>query len=207
MRHGGFVRATGLGVDSFHRRQAGGPQNQKSAGKPAANWGSVDVDEFCDSEHIPAKSRRIPMRTFALFIGLAVTVPASAADVKSWEGHYNPVSIKFDEAEQVIDSDAKARMTLVVKDGEYRMFWQKDKTSELHLRLFTADLKVEPATKSFTLTVKDGQKKGQNLHGIYEQTGTELKICYGPADKPRPTTFNAAKGSGCFCEVWVREKK
>lgn len=147
------------------------------------------------------------MRSIFVVATLATAGPSFAADPKPWDGHYKPVSITFDEADQLLEADAKTRMTLVVKDGEYRMFWQKDKGSELYLRLFTADLALDPAAKTFSLTVKDGRKKGQLLHGIYERTGDTLKICYGPADKPRPTTFAATKGSGYFHEVWTAEKK
>ena len=146
------------------------------------------------------------MRPFAIIV-LAIAAPAFAADVKPWDGHYQPSSIKFDDAEQLLEADAKTRMTLVVKDGEYRMFWHKDTTTELHVRLFTADLTLDATAKSFSLSIKDGQKKGQLLHGIYEQTKDELKLCYAPTDKPRPTTFTAAKGSGCFLEVWTTSKK
>ena len=147
------------------------------------------------------------MRTISIAIFLLTVSPTIAADIKPWEGHYKPVSIKHEDADQLLEADAKTRMTLVVKDGEYRMFWQKDMKSDLHFRLFTADLKVDSVGKSFSLSVKDGQKKGQELHGIFELSETELKLCYGPADKPRPTTFTAAKGSGCFFEVWAVEKK
>ena len=147
------------------------------------------------------------MRMLSAIIFLAISVPTYGADIKPWEGRYKPTSIRYDDAEQLLDADAKTRMTLVVKDGEYRMFWHKDPSTDLHIRLFTADLSLDAATKTFSLTVKDGQKKGQMLHGIYEQTTTELKLCYAPTDKPRPTTFAAAKGSGCFLEVWTAEKK
>lgn len=147
------------------------------------------------------------MRVFMAAVLLFFVVPSFAADIKPWEGQYKPVSIRFDETDQLLENDAKSKMTLVVKDGEYRMFWQKDQSSDLYYRLFTADLKLDSASKTFSLLIKDGQKKGQEMHGIFEKSEFELKICYGPADKPRPTTFTAAKGSGYFLEVWAVNKK
>lgn len=147
------------------------------------------------------------MLRYALGIAFVVSVPAFAADSKVWDGHYKPVSITFDERDQLADADAKTRMTLVVKDGEYRMFWQKDKVSDLHLRLFTADVTLDKDGKSFSLSIKDGSKKGQQLHGIYVTSKAQLHLCYGPADKPRPIAFEGTKGSGHFYEVWEREMK
>lgn len=147
------------------------------------------------------------MYRYALGITLIVSVPAFAADSKPWDGHYKPVSITFDDQDQLPDPDAKSRMTLVVKDGEYRMFWQKDKGSKLHLRLFTADVTLDKDGKSFSLSIKDGSKKGQQLHGIYVTSKTQLHLCYGPADKPRPIALAGTKGTGHFYEVWEREKK
>ena len=34
-------------------------------------------------------------------------------------------------------------------------------------------------------TFAEGPFKGQRRHGIYELAGNQLKMCYGPADKPR----------------------
>ena len=87
------------------------------------------------------------------------------------------------------DANSRASITLVVKDGEYRLYVLSDPKRKLHLRLFTADLKLDPASKSFELTVKDGDKKGQKRHGIYEHKNGQLKLCYGPARSPvRPSS-------------------
>ncbi|MFO0938240.1 MAG: TIGR03067 domain-containing protein [Gemmataceae bacterium] len=148
------------------------------------------------------------MRLLTVISLMLITLaPSWAGEAKVWEGQYKPVSIKYEDAEQILDKDAKTKMTLVVKDGEYRMYWQKDDAGEQHIRLFTADANVDSKSGSFTLTIKDGAKKGQQLHGIYELNKTELKLCYGPVDKPRPTSFSAAKGSGCFLEVWSSARK
>jgi uncharacterized protein (TIGR03067 family) len=105
--------------------------------------------------------------------------------------------------EQMPDPKSRAAITLVVQDGEYRMYVLSDAKRQLHLRLFTADLRLDPASKAFELTVKDGDKKGQKRHGIYEVTDGRLRICYGPSEKPRPTRFEAPPGSDYFLETWT----
>ncbi|MFO0849178.1 MAG: TIGR03067 domain-containing protein [Gemmataceae bacterium] len=136
----------------------------------------------------------------------AAQTPAVSPHLKQLEGHWKPESVQFDGKEQ-LDAKAKQALTLWIKDAEYRMFYVSDPAKDLHFRLFTADLALDPATKTFALTVKDGQKKGEKRHGIYEVKGDKLTVCYGPAEKPRPTTFATTAGSECFCEVWVKEKK
>ena len=63
-----------------------------------------------------------------------------------------------------------------------------------------------PAPKSIAFEFADGPLKGQKRHGIYELAGNQLKLCYGPADKPKPTEFKAPANSGYFLETWARQK-
>ncbi|OWK40262.1 TIGR03067 domain-containing protein [Fimbriiglobus ruber] len=137
----------------------------------------------------------------------APTPPPVPAEVKALNGFWKPESIKFDGAEQLPNATAKSLMTLVIKDGEYRMYYNTAPGKDEHIRIFTADMKLDPATKTFELAVRDGQKKGLRMHGVYEASGSNLKICYGPADKPRPTAFDAPKNSGYFLELWNVEKR
>lgn len=131
-----------------------------------------------------------------------------ADDIKRLTGHYKPVSVQFDGSEQ-LPQDPRSRnaLTLVIENGEYRAYFQPDPKKDSHFRLFTADLTVNPTARTFDLVIKDGQKKGERRHGIYEHAGSHLKVCYGPADKPRPTSFAAPKGSDCFSETWAIEKR
>ena len=141
-------------------------------------------------------------------IPAAAIVPAApTGDLKKWHGFWTADSIKFDGVDQLADAKQRARLTLVVKDGEYRMYFASDSDKEKHVRLFTAALALDPTAKAFVLTVKEGQKKGEKRHGIYDLEGGKLKICYCPADKPRPTKFEAAKGADTFVEVWSPEKR
>ncbi len=137
----------------------------------------------------------------------ATTAVAPAGDLKKWQGFWKADSIKYDGVDQLADAKQRAMLTLVVKDGEYRMYFASDAAEDKHVRLFTADLALDPAAKTFALTIREGQKKGEKRHGIYDLSGGKLTVCYCPADKPRPTKFEAGKGADTFVETWSPEKR
>ena len=147
--------------------------------------------------------RAIAFTVAVLVLGGMAQAQTPAEEMMKWAGYWKPQSAIYAGQEQMPDSKSRAAITLVVKDGEYRMYVLSDANRQLHLRLFTADLKLDPASKSFELTVKDGDKKGQKRHGICEVTDGQLKICYGPAEKPRPSKFESPPGSEYFLETWT----
>jgi uncharacterized protein (TIGR03067 family) len=132
--------------------------------------------------------------------------PKPAADPTGMTGYWKPQSVVSDGVEQFQDSKSRDAVVLVVKEGEYRVYFYKDKAKDLGVRLVTAELKADDAQKTIELTIKDGERKGLKCHGIFEIRDGTLKLCYGPADKPRPTTFAAPAGSQLFCETWQAEK-
>lgn len=138
-----------------------------------------------------------------LAVGSAAWAQTPEEEMKHWAGYWKPQSVVFEGKEQMPDPSSRAAITLVVKDGEYRMYVLSNPQKKEFLRLFTADLRLDPATKSFELTVKDGEKKGFKRHGIYELKDGHLKLCYGPTEKPRPTRFESAPGSQYFLETWT----
>lgn len=138
---------------------------------------------------------------------LRAQAPTTPPELKRLEGFWKPKSVIADGEEQMKSPVVKASITLRVKDGEYALFQLADAKEDKHYRLCTADMKIDPAARTFELAVKQGFKKGQKLHGIYEHSSNELKLCYGPAERPRPTKFEAPKGSDYFCEEWVPEKR
>jgi uncharacterized protein (TIGR03067 family) len=147
--------------------------------------------------------RFLAVAVAAVAVGGAAVAQSPDEEMKKWAGYWKPQSVVYAGKEQMPDPASRASITLVVKDGEYRMYVLSDPARKLHLRLFTADLKLDPATKKFELTVKDGEKKGQRRHGIYELKEGQLKVCYGPVEKPRPTKFEAPAGSEYFYETWT----
>jgi uncharacterized protein (TIGR03067 family) len=136
-------------------------------------------------------------------LGGYATAQTPDEEMKKWVGYWKPQSVIFEGKEQMPDAKSRASITLVVKDGEYRMYVLSDAQRKLHMRLFTADLKLDANSKTLVLTIKDGDKKGLIRHGIYEMKDGQLKICYGPSEKPRPTKFEAPPGSEYFLETWT----
>ena len=114
--------------------------------------------------------------------------PTSPPHLKAFEGQYKPESIQYD-GKEMADPKTKAALTLVIKDGEYRAYFAHDPSKDSHVRLFTATLAADTGAKTFELTVTDGPKKGEKRHGLYKLEAGKLTICYGPAEKPRPTAF------------------
>ena len=59
--------------------------------------------------------------------------------------------------------------------------------------------------KSIVFEFADGQMKGPKRHGIYEVAGDQLKLCYGPVDRPKPVKFESPAKSGYFLETWAKK--
>ena len=152
------------------------------------------------------------------FLGQEVTVkgqapqvepPKAAENTQPFTGVWMPQSSVFNGKEQLPDKASRDMIRLSIENGEYKLFYITDPDPDKMMgrRLATADLAVDEKAGTFELTIKDGGKKGDRRHGIFELTETGLKMCYGPADKPRPTKFEAPAGSDNFCDTWERRKK
>jgi uncharacterized protein (TIGR03067 family) len=61
--------------------------------------------------------------------------------------------------------------------------------------------------KTVDATVTEGEGKGTTMLGIYELDGDNLKACFDPQGKKRPTEFKTAAGTGLMLVVMKREKK
>lgn len=144
------------------------------------------------------------MRAVALGIAFVVagTLTAGQNDSASLNGYWKPESVQYDGKEQCPDAKSREPLTLVIEKSEYRMYYMTDAKEGKAIRLFVADFRMDSASRGFEMEVKDGNKKGLKVHGIYEVSNGTLKVCYGPIDKPRPTKFEAPTGSGQFNEVW-----
>ena len=124
------------------------------------------------------------------------------------QGNWKPLSIEFEGKPQVPTADELKKLTGVFDQTEYHLYYaDKDVTPPKVLKLAVMHVAMDPATapKTITFEFADGPLKGQKRHGIYELAGNQLKLCYGPAEKPRPTSFSAPMGSGYFLEVWARQ--
>ncbi|MGL6073480.1 MAG: TIGR03067 domain-containing protein [Fimbriiglobus sp.] len=136
----------------------------------------------------------------------SATPATISEELKKLQGYWKCAAIQFDGKDQM-SAKERENLTLVVKDAEYRMYFLSDAKKDEHFRLFTAEVKLEAEPKTMELTVNTGKDKGKKVHGIYELSKEQFRICYGPADKPRPTKFETTKDSGHFLETWKPEKR
>jgi uncharacterized protein (TIGR03067 family) len=74
-----------------------------------------------------------------------------------------------------------------------RVTWKQNEDIMVELRI-----KFDPTAKPMTIdsTIESGDAKGQTMLAIYELNGDELRVCFTPPDKTRPTKFSAAQGTG-----------
>jgi uncharacterized protein (TIGR03067 family) len=147
-------------------------------------------------------------------LALAVTAPganpAPADDLAALQGNWKPLQCEY-EGEPQMPADLMKQVTTVFDKSEYHLYFvDKDKGGQPKvLRLAMATVALDPSTnpKTITFTFADGPMKGEKRHGVYELAGNQLKLCYGPADKPRPNVFAAPAKSGYFLETWARQAK
>lgn len=125
---------------------------------------------------------------------------------KEWVGVWAPLSCVCDGTEMMGDAKTRDTLRLSIENGEYKLYALTDPVELVGKKVSTAALAVDEKAGTFTLTIATGLGEGKKVHGIYEVTADKLKLCYGPADKPRPTRFESAKGGGVFNEEWARVK-
>ena len=132
----------------------------------------------------------------------AATAPAG--DLAAVQGYWKPLSIRYEGKPQMSADDLK-KVTVVIEGGEYHLYYKEPNKDPLKLARTTVALDPTASPKGITFEYQAGPLKGQKRHGIYEVAGNELRLCYGPADKPRPTKFDAPANSGYFHEVWAKQ--
>ena len=144
---------------------------------------------------------------------LALADPPAAAptsDLDKLQGYWKPLQCDY-EGKPQMPVDIMKQVTVVFDKSEYHLYF-KDKEPNKNgapviLRLAKAEIALDPATKTMTFEFKDGPLQGKKSHGIYDVAGDQLKMCYGSADKPKPTKFESPAGSGYFLETWARQQK
>ncbi len=148
--------------------------------------------------------------------GIATSLTAVAAnpkpedDLASLQGNWKPLQCEYEGVPQM-PADVMKQVTVVFDKAEYHLYFV-DKTKDGQpkvLRLALANIGLDSTTspKSMTFEFAEGPFKGQKRHGIYEIAGNQLKMCYGPVDKAKPTVFKANANSGFFMETWARQVK
>ena len=141
-----------------------------------------------------------------LFIGTTQADPP-AGDLDPLQGYWKPLQIEFEGKPQMTAEQMK-QVTVVIENAEYHLYFvDRAQSPPAQLKLALMNLSVDTSTnpRSISFEFAAGPLKGQKRHGIYEVAGTQLKICYGPAEKPKPATFAAPANSGYFFEVWGKQ--
>jgi uncharacterized protein (TIGR03067 family) len=146
-------------------------------------------------------------------IVLADPPPATpASDLDNLQGYWKPLQCEL-EGKGQMPTELMKQVTVVFDKNEYHLYFKDSKTDAsgkpIILRLALANVTLDATTspKSITFEFADGPLKGKKSHGIYELAGNQLKLCYGPIDKPKPTKFESPAGSGYFLETWARQEK
>lgn len=149
----------------------------------------------------------------AVLVGLAgVAEPAVRAnpatvpegDLGVLQGYWKPLAVEF-EGKSQMSADEMKKVTVVFDQTEYHLYYKDGAKDPLKLALMNVTLDPATTPKSITFEFAAGPLKGQKRHGIYELAGNQLKLCYGPAEKPKPTQFSAPDKSGYFLEVWAKQ--
>lgn len=153
----------------------------------------------------------------ALTFGAAVfgNPPAAAPagnDLDKVQGYWKPLQCDF-EGKAQMPTEVMKQVTVVFDQKEYHLYFKDTKLDKdnkpIVFRLAQATVTLDPTAtpKSITFEFADGPLKGKKSHGIYELAGNQLKMCYGPIEKPKPTKFEAPANSGYFLETWARQVK
>ena len=142
-----------------------------------------------------------------LIVGLASLSTAGDAkddlakqELKKFQGSWDLVSME-QGGQKFPEDKLKAAMLKVVIKGSNFTFKAGDKT------IAEGKFSINPAKKPKQMD-SEGTANGktEKTIGIYQFTGDTLRICFGPADKERPTEFKTAEGSKHLLETLRRSK-
>ena len=141
-------------------------------------------------------------------LGLAfgVNPPPSTppGDLGTVQGYWKPLQVEFEGKTQMSVEEMK-KITVVFDQTEYHLYYKDTGKDPLKLAVMNVSMDSGTNPKTIGFEFSAGALKGQKRHGIYELAGNQLKLCYGPVEKPRPTALSAPEKSGYFLEVWARQ--
>jgi uncharacterized protein (TIGR03067 family) len=124
--------------------------------------------------------------------------PKPADDLAVLQGNWKPLECKLEETPQMTTEQMKQVTAVFDKNERFLYFVDRDKEGKPDVLLLAQTAVILDSKTS---------PKSITFEGIYEIAGNQLKLCYGPSDRPRPTEFKAPAGSGYFLETWVRQAK
>ena len=150
------------------------------------------------------------MGIFSMATLVMADPPAAAptTDLDRVQGYWKPLQCEL-EGKGQMPTEVMKQVTVVFDKNEYHLYFvDKGRDGQPKvLRLAQANIALDGTTgpKSIMFEFADGPLKGQKRHGIYEVAGNQLKLCYGPVEKPKPVKFEAPAKSGYFLETWARK--
>jgi len=137
-------------------------------------------------------------------VAAAQNPPPTTPDLGQLQGYWKPLAAQF-EGRPMMTAEEMKKVTVVFDQSEYHLYFKEAGKEPIKLALMTVALDPTTSPKTVTFEFAAGPLKGQKRHGIYEVAGNELKLCYGPVEKPRPSQFAAPDKSGYFLEVWAKQ--
>lgn len=138
------------------------------------------VKEFLDRWAAPRKGARAP------------------AEAKKLQGHWTMVALQIDG--KAVDEARLQGTTLEIRRDKY-IVWTGKKPREMR---FTLDPTKDPQEIDLFLPEPSGTDEVHR--GIYRLDGDTLRLCKAQAaEKPRPSAFKTAPGSGVFMVTWKRQ--
>ena len=140
----------------------------------------------------------------SLAFGLNPPPSTPPGDLGAVQGYWKPLQVEFENKPQMSAEEMK-KVTVVFDQAEYHLYYKDTGKEPIKLAVMNVSLDSSTTPKSISFEFAAGALKGQKRHGIYELAGNQLKLCYGPVEKPKPTTFAAPEKSGYFFEVWARQ--
>ncbi len=145
--------------------------------------------------------KSIFLATLAVATPLLVANAREAAnrdDIAAWQGTWLVVSMETDG--DLAPPEKLAKIKLTVDGTDYH--FQNGSFHEHGSYKF--DAAARP--KALDIVVGDGPDKGKVHLAIYKIEGDRLTLGLDAANKKRPDSFDAAKGTGRIVEVWKRAK-
>src|SRR5262249_16804926 len=125
--------------------------------------------------------------------------PAVARELERHQGTWRVVSFTRDGQE----TPAEIARTIVRIVESDHVVWKRDGKSFAGTKI-VLDPSADP--KAIDVLPDGGPAFGKHVLGIYKQDGDELTVCMADADQPRPTKFEADKGSGLTLMTFKRER-
>ena len=117
-------------------------------------------------------------------------------DLDKMQGTWNLVSAMEDG--NGLPEDEVKQTTIVIQGNAFRFpGLAEDATSRAGT--FTLDPAKNPKEMDTT------SSEGEVMLGIYELGPDNYRVCFAPADEPRPTTFGSEPGSRRILQAWRRQ--